>query len=186
MSVTNELKMLQRQTEMLGVYVSELQHLEQPGMPVEYQDRARRIRQQTAPKFFRLVANLLYDALIQGLANILDRPKTMGNLNLTLESEIENQSRGDLKRRLQAIKKSPTYTDIRAARTKLLSHSDHAAVTSYDTMTVAKDFPNLTLGNLGELVNEIREIVIALGGDRRHPSWEGVERLFKLLDGPRS
>jgi hypothetical protein len=182
MSGTKPLDMLQRQIGWLGIYVNEWQQLEQLDMPSEWRERALRIRRETAPLFFALVASLLRDAVIQVLANILDKPTTGGKPNLTLESEIASQSRPDLVQRLEAIRTSATYADIKSARNKLLSHSDFDAVVNFDTLAL----PNLTLRNLAALVEEVTNIVAELSGEPAsnfmHPSWEGAELLFDLLD----
>jgi hypothetical protein len=187
--IEKELDMLKTQTAALDTYVGELQELEQWNMPIEWRERALRIRSESAPMFFKLVAGLILDALIQGLANILDGRKTSGKDNLTLEYVIENYPdpsiRASCREKLSEIRSGATYADIKKARNRILSHSDYTTMIRYDTMT-PKDFPNLRLESLRSLVREIIEMISKMtrqsAVDLLPKEWQGVSVLFNLLE----
>jgi hypothetical protein len=186
---SKELNILKTQIASLDTYVGELQALEQWNMPSEWRERALRIRNASAPMFFKLVTGLLLDALLQGLANILDRPATLGKANLTLEYAIQSHPDPSIQafcqEKLSAIRGSATYADIKKARNRILSHSDYATIINYDTMT-PKDFPNLRLENLRSLVRDIMEMISRMTGqsasDLISKDWQGVSVLFDRLE----
>jgi hypothetical protein len=140
-----------------------------------------------------LVAALLQDALIQGLANILDRSSTFGKNNLTLEFVIQHHADSavqiDCMEMLTTIRSGQTYADIKRARNSILSHSDHTTILHYDTLT-PKDFPGLRLENLRSLVRNVMEIMARLTGksgrDFVPQDWKGVDVLFKFLEQKQS
>lgn len=71
---TKDCELITRQISWLHVYCLELNILEQPGMPKERHEEIMALR-DNAPHFFWLASNLLKDALILGLDNILDKSK---------------------------------------------------------------------------------------------------------------
>lgn len=184
-----EPEMLKRQIRSLDIYVSELQTLEEWNMPSEHRERALRIRGDSAPMFFNLVASLLQDALIQGIANILDKPATFGKDNLTLEHAIQTHSdpsiRASCGKELSRIRDNLTYSDIKKARNHILSHSDYATMINYNTMT-PRDFPHLRLENFRLFVREIMQLISKVTGESVSnliaKDWQGVSALFEWLE----
>ena len=84
--------------------------------------------------FFHLLVGLLRDALIQGLANILDKPFTFGRDNLTLEYIIQHHTvptiQTECMQQLSTIRASAVYSDLTRARNKIISHSDYATISN--------------------------------------------------------
>ncbi|HTT80272.1 MAG TPA: hypothetical protein VMF86_11390 [Stellaceae bacterium] len=185
-----ELEMLRREIAWLGVYVWELQELEQLDMPSERRERALRIRQAAAPMFFNFVSSVFRDALIQGLANILDPASTGGHVNLTLEWAIQNHAGPADKARLidhlNAIRAAQTCESIRKSRNKMLSHTDYDTIKNYDSINAAADFPGMRLDDLRTLIWEIVTILSAVTGLEKcefcHEDWRGVHDLFAVLE----
>jgi hypothetical protein len=185
---SSDLDMLKTQIGNLDIYASELQHLEEWDMPPDRRERALKIRKDSVPTFFFLLIGLLRDALIQGLANILDKPFTFGNDNLTLEYIIEHHTNPSIQtecmQQLKRIRDSAVYSDIKRARNKIISHSDYATISNYPRML--KDFPNLTLENLQSVIDDIMGIMSLVTGQPKTTfivqDWQGVECLFKLLE----
>lgn len=185
----SDLDMLKTQIGNLDIYASELQHLEQWNMPPESRERALKIRNDSVPMFFNLLVGLLRDALIQGVANFLDKPYTFGNNNLTVEYIIKHHPDLSIQtacmQQLKGIRDSAVYSDINRARNKILSHSDHATISNYGAMT-PKDFPNLTLKHLQSVIDDIMTIMEKVAGQPKTHfivhDWQGVESLFKLLE----
>jgi hypothetical protein len=190
-ATAKEIDRLKMQIGALDVFASELQELEQWKMPSEWRERALKIRNESAPMFFNLVAALLQDALIQGLANILDRPSTLGRDNLTLEFVIQSHPDPAIQAACMAmltnIRNGSTYADIKRARNKVLSHSDYETTLNYNTLT-SSSFPGLKLVNLQSLVGDIVGVMAKLAGEPIYISesipqnWQGVSVLFKILE----
>ena len=186
---SGDLDMLKTQIGNLDIYADELEHLDQWEGPADRRERAHKIRRESAPMFFHLLVGLLRDALIQGLANILDKPFTFGRDNLTLEYIIQHHTvptiQTECMQQLSTIRASAVYSDLTRARNKIISHSDYATISNYPAMT-SKDFPNLTLKNLQMLIKDIMEIISRMTGQPPInfivQDWQGVECLFKFLE----
>jgi len=157
--------MILRQISSLLRYAAELSILTQVGMPKERHEAVMGVWDRTGRDFFNLAAGLLRDAIIQGIANLLDPSQTGINRNLTLRTLMEAES--DVHKRAIAeavmaeISNKASFDTIKIARNKLLSHSDYEFVTNYDGSSSGK-WPGLTQDDLQELLRLIQDLAALL------------------------
>ena len=182
--MTSEAELIIRQISWLRVYCSELNNLEQPGMPIERHQTVMSLR-QTAPQFFWLTSALINDALILGLDNILDSSKK--GKQLTLECIVDGIQNTSIKTECQAelarIRKSPCVKAITIARNHRISHPNRETLIQENAIRDA----NLSFSALETLLCDVSKLAAkALNkqmSDFFFEGWEGVSQLFtKLLD----
>jgi hypothetical protein len=181
-----ESEMIVRQISWLRIYCSELDILEQPGMPMERHQGIMALREQ-APHVFKLYSSLLKDALIVGIDNLLDAPKK--DRQLTLEYCVNNLTDLDTKKNcttmLKTIKKSDIYREVKIARNHLIAHPNRETLLRLDKMSPEADFPNLTIPRLKDLLRQATDVAcLALGklsSDFWFNDWLGVSQLFDRL-----
>lgn len=187
-SASKEHEMVARQVSWARVYCLELSVLEQPKMPPDAHERIMRLRFESAPDFFDLVARLLKDALILTLASLLGPRQTAGEINLCVDYLIENERDPDVKANaanaLSEIHESPTYKEILAVRNRLLAHPDHSTVVDYDKLA-QDDFASLHISDLHTILEKAVGLVALLtrksSSDFLVPNWRGAGQLFDRL-----
>jgi hypothetical protein len=179
-------EMITRYISWMHVYARELNALEQPGMPMEKHAAIMTLRDE-APSFFRLVSNLLTDALIIGLDSLLDKAKP--TVQLTIEHIVGKLTNSDIQKRckdqLVALRGKPGVRELSIARNNLVAHPNREHILGRDEMALEKDFPNLTIEGLEDMLHEVTIIAsLALGKPHRDfyvQDWEGVDQLFRQL-----
>jgi len=144
-----------------------------------------------APHFFWLVSSLLKDALILGVFNLLDRPKTKTGpkAQITIERFVSNLTDPDIKKKctekLKQIKGSACYCEVKIARNNLIAHPNRQILLRRDEISPTRDFPNLTISDLGDLLRQVTDLAgLALGklpSEFWFHNWEGVSQLFDRL-----
>jgi hypothetical protein len=182
----SEKELIHRQLQWLGIYYSELLKLASREPSEDIKQLWHRVNHHVA-----LHTDLLFEALILGLCNILDtagwNQKTQEGDKITLDHFVRklpssSPQRAIAEEILKETKSLPAYADIHKARNHFIAHPNLKMQTGYTTPEEV--FPNLTLEDFGELLERVRKIaLVAVDPDMDFliPGFKGVEGLLRVL-----
>jgi hypothetical protein len=180
----SEKEIIHRQLQWLSKYYSELLKLARLEQNAEIKHLWHLANNHTF-----LHTQLLFDALILGLCNVLDtagrNQKTRDSEKITLEHfvrKLPSPQKEAAERLLKKVKSSPAYADLQKARNNFIAHSNLGTLKGYTTPEEV--FRNLTLDDLGKLlgrVHEIAQVAIDPAMDFSIPGFEGVDKLLRVL-----
>jgi AbiU2 len=182
----SEKEIMQNQLRLLNTYYSELSKL----ASLEPHEEITRLWYR-ANNHIALHTQLLFDALILDLCNILDsagwNPKSRESEKITLDHFVRKlpssgQQRAKAEEILKETKSLPAYANIQKARNNFIAHPNLKMQKDYTTPEEV--FPNLTLVDFGELLERVRQIaLVAVDAhmDFFIPGFEGVDGLLRIV-----